>query len=75
MPIPKSSNCRIPILKVLKQAGGSLPAIDVIDRVKSEYKELTPEDLAKKTSTGQNVFKIRIRWSHKDLQLIGEIDG
>jgi len=73
--MPKEENIELPLLKVLKDAGGSLSIRDAIAKTKELYPELTDEEKASIVSTGQNRLNNRIAWCRQKLVDKGEIDS
>ena len=60
MPIPSEDNLRLPLLKVLNDAGGSLDRLEAMRRVIPFYLEMKPEDLKTETDIGKNALNHRI---------------
>jgi len=75
MRMPKEDNIELPLLKVLKDAGGSLSIRDAIAKTKEFYPELTDEEKASIVSTGENRLNNRIAWCRQKLVDKGEIDS
>jgi len=73
--MPKEENIELPILKVLKDAGGSLSIRDAIAKTKELYPELTDEEKASMLTSGENRLNNRIAWCRQRLVEEGEIDS
>jgi len=73
--MPKQENIELPLLKVLKDAGGSLSIRDAIAKTKEFYPELTDEEKASMLTSGENRLNNRIAWCRQRLVEKGEIDS
>jgi len=73
--MPKQENIELPLLKVLKDAGGSLSIPDAIAKTKELYPELTDEEKASMLTSGENRLNNRIAWCRQRLVEKGEIDS
>jgi len=73
--MPKEENIELPLLKVLKDAGGSLSIRDAIAKTKELYPELTDEEKASMLTSGENRLNNRIAWCRQRLVEKGEIDS
>jgi restriction system protein len=75
VPLPTKDNLHLPLLKVLNDAGGSLSTQDAIRKVKEQYHDLTPDDLASRLDSGVNRLNNRIMWAKQDKVLTREIES
>jgi len=73
--MPKQENIELPLLKVLKDAGGSLSIRDAVAKTKEFYPELTDEEKASMLTSGENRLNNRIAWCRQRLVEKGEIDS
>ncbi|MDG6980826.1 MAG: winged helix-turn-helix domain-containing protein [Nitrososphaerota archaeon] len=64
----------MPVLKVINDAGGSLPMRDTFERVKKYYDQLTPDDIASRLDSGGNRLNNRIQWARQDLVLSEDVE-
>ena len=75
MRMPKEENIELPLLKVLKDAGGSLNIRDAITKTKELYPDLTTEEKTSMLSSGENRLNNRIAWCRQGLVDSGDIDS
>jgi hypothetical protein len=75
MAIPGLRELEIPILQVLRDAGGLLPSADAARRVAERFRsKLTLRELQARNKTGTNVFKQRIHFARLKLVHAGEVE-
>ncbi len=72
MPIPRTQNFQLPLLRVIADAGGVLPVAEAIARVQRYFPDLREEDKAKLQPSGKEpVWSNRVRWARLQLALQG----
>ena len=62
MALPAEKEIRLPLLKVIADAGGQLPMLEAVAAVERYFPELTDEDKRLKLKSGSLVWRNRVQW-------------
>jgi restriction system protein len=73
--LPKQFCIKLPVLKVLSDAGRSLPTGEAVKKTKTLFPQLTPEALNVRNKSGESILSYLIMWARLGLVKEGAIDG
>lgn len=65
----------LPLLKVIDEAGGSLPLTEAVAKIEEHYPGLTEDEKASRLKSGGNRWVNRVQWVRQKLLWKGELDG
>lgn len=74
MSLPAEKDIGLPLLKVIADAGGELPAHDAIHAVQVHFPQITEDDLLLRRASGVLLWDNRVRWVRQNLVLAGYLN-
>lgn len=74
MAIPIEESMRLPLLRVIADAGGQLPLKDAVERIAPFFPEVTEEDKRRRLPSGYGfLFANRVQWCRQKLVELGHL--
>jgi hypothetical protein len=74
VPLPGTTRIELPLLRVIEDAGGELKPKDAAQLIAKYFPEITPGDLSRTLSHGQNAWLNRVAWTRNELVTKGQVD-
>lgn len=73
MALPAEKDIRLPLLRVIADAGGELPMLEAVTAVERYFPEITDEDKRLKLKSGSLVWRNRVQWVRQSLVVQGHL--